>query len=141
MLGPTDNARQVFDVVRPAFDSAFGEDSLDMEPWTASEDFSVIPKAFGSPYMLWTVGITPRKQWKRAEAADRLDVDIPTNHNPGFLPDLSTLQVTTKAAAVGVLSCLQATWEPQQESVPTMGSTEPTEEDIKSVSVETSHVE
>lgn len=141
MLGPTDNAQRVFDVVRPAFDSAFGEDSLDMEPWTASEDFSVIPKSFGSPYMLWTVGITPRKQWKRAEAADRLDVDVPTNHNPGFLPDLSTLEVTTRAAAVGVLSCLQATWAPIEESVPTMGSTEPTEEDIKSVSVETSHVD
>lgn len=110
MLGPTDNAQEVFNTVRPAFDNAFQANSQDMEPWTASEDFSVIPKHFGVPYMLWTVGITPRKQWQRAAQAGRLDMDIPTNHNPAFLPDLSTIPVATRAAAVGILACLRHEW-------------------------------
>lgn len=141
MLGATDNSSEVYDVVRPAFDEAFGEDSLRMKPWTASEDFSVIPKSFGCPYLLWTVGITPQKQWKRAEAANRLNEDIPTNHNPSFLPDLSTLPVSTRAAAVGVLSCLQATWEQPAEPLPRMGAVSPTDEEIDAVSVETSSVD
>jgi hippurate hydrolase len=83
-----------------------------MEPWTASEDFPVIPTAFGCPYLFWTVGITPRRQWARAEAAGRLDIDIPSNHNPGFLPDLASLPVTTESAAVAVLACLGHQWRP-----------------------------
>jgi amidohydrolase len=109
-LDATDNDEDAFEVVRPHFDALFGEESQDMEPWTASEDFSVIPRAFGAPYMFWTVGITPRIKWRRAEQADRLDLDIPTNHNPGFLPDLKSLPVTSRAAAVGVLGCLAHQW-------------------------------
>lgn len=110
LLAATDNDSTAYAVVRPHFDRFFGEQSQEMEPWTASEDFSVIPRAFNAPYLFWTVGITPLKQWRRAEAADRLDIDIPTNHNPGFLPDLSTLPVTTQAAALAVLGCLTHQW-------------------------------
>lgn len=141
MLGATDNDQGVYDVVRPHFDSSFGEDSIEMEPWTASEDFSVIPKSFGCPYMLWTIGITPRRQWQRAESAGRLDIDIPTNHNPGFLPDLSTLQVSTRAAAVAILACLQSTWEQPEAEPHVMGAPVPTDEEIDAVAVETSLVE
>ncbi len=135
MLGATDNAEDVFQAVRPSFDDAFGDESVDMEPWTASEDFPVIPKHFGAPYMLWTVGITPRRQWERARQAGRLDIDIPTNHNPAFLPDLSTIPVATRAAAVGVLACLQRSWPrtPEPGMVPPI----PTEAEIDAVRVET----
>jgi len=112
LLAATDNDAGVFEVVRPHFDAHFGVDSQDMEPWTASEDFPVIPTAFGCPYLFWTVGITPRRQWARAEAAGSLDIDIPSNHNPGFLPDLASLPVTTESAAVAVLACLAHQWRP-----------------------------
>lgn len=138
MLGATNNSEAVFGTVRESFDNAFGEESVDMEPWTASEDFSVLPKAFGSPYMLWTVGITPRWQWDRAAKAGRLDIDIPTNHNPGFLPDLGTLPTGVKAAAVGVLACLNRQWErpAEQDDDQTYLPTVPSEEDIDAVAVE-----
>lgn len=141
LLGATDNTDEVYDVIRPAFDEAFGEYSVEMEPWTASEDFPVIPKAFGSPYMLWTVGITPRAQWERAETSGRLDIDIPTNHNPGFLPDLGTLQTSTRAAAVGILSCLAHDWPERDTEKPTMGAVPPTDAEIDAVSVETAQVD
>ena len=133
LLAATNNTDEVFETIRPHFDEAFGKDSQDMEPWTASEDFPVLPKHFGVPYLLWTVGITPRKQWKRAEAAGRLDIDIPTNHNPSFLPELSTLSVGAKAAAVAVLACLGRQWDRKDATtiVP------PTEEEIDAVAVET----
>lgn len=140
MLGATNNSDDVFSAVRESFDEAFGEESADMEPWTASEDFPVIPKAFGVPYMLWTVGITPRWQWDRAERVGRLDIDIPTNHNPAFLPDLNTLPVGVRAAAVGVLSCLQRSWDRPDKSSEdqTYLPTVPTDADIDAVSLETS---
>lgn len=144
MLSATNNSEDVFSTVRAGFDEAFGTDeSVDMEPWTASEDFPVIPKAFGVPYMLWTVGITPRWQWERAEKAGRLDVDIPTNHNPGFLPDLNTLPVGVRAAAVAVLSCLQKSWpRPVAEAEDqTYRPTIPTDADIDAVAVETARAD
>lgn len=144
MLGATNNSEKVFSTVRAGFDEAFGtSESVDMEPWTASEDFPVIPKAFGVPYMLWTVGITPRWLWERAEKAGRLDIDIPTNHNPGFLPDLKTLPVGVRAAAVAVLSCLQQTWQrPADEGDDqTYRPTIPTDADIDAVAVETARAD
>jgi amidohydrolase len=112
LLAATENDPGVHAVVRPHFDERFGADSVDMQPWTASEDFPVIPTAFGCPYLFWTVGITPRRQWNRAVKAGRLDIDVPSNHNPGFLPDLSALGVCTDAAAVAVLACLDHDWDP-----------------------------
>lgn len=137
LLGATNNARDVFDIVRPSFDEAFAEESQDMEPWTASEDFPVIPKSFGVPYLLWTVGITPRSLWTRAERAGRLDVDVPINHSPAFLPCLTTLPTGVRAAAVAVLSCLQHQWRTEEEAAPGMGAAAPTEEEISQVAVET----
>lgn len=137
LLAATNNADTVYQTVRTDFDAAFGEESTDMEPWTASEDFPVIPKAFGVPYLLWTLGITPRQQWKRAESAGRLDIDIPINHNPAFLPCLTTLPVGVRAASVAVLSCLQRTWLSAENPAPGMGSVAPTEDEINKVSVET----
>lgn len=92
----TDNSPEVFANVRPLFDAVFGTDSIDAQPWTASEDFSEIPRAFGSPYLYWTVGISPR------------DVDTqPVNHMPNFLPDYEpSIQATTRAAAAAILSYL-----------------------------------
>ena len=62
--------------VRAAFDAYFGEDSVDMDPVPASEDFSVIPDAFGCPYTYWGLG----------GFAD--GKNAPGNHSPFFAPDI-----------------------------------------------------
>lgn len=62
--------------VRAAFDAHFRGDSVDMAPVPASEDFSVIPDAFGCPYTYW--GLGGFKDWKNA----------PGNHSPFFAPDI-----------------------------------------------------
>lgn len=103
----TDNDSAVFATIRPALDAVLGADSVDAEAWTASEDFSNIPRALGSPYVYWTVGATPRTQWKAAVAADRVVQDVPANHMSTFLPDFEpTARSATSAAAAAVLAYL-----------------------------------
>lgn len=103
----TDNDQEVFARVRPVFDAVLGADSIDANSWTASEDFPFIPQAFGSPYLYWTVGATPRDQWEAAVASDRVREDIPSNHMPTFLPDFApTVAAANKAALAAVLAYL-----------------------------------
>lgn len=98
---PTDSDTDVFSIVRPAFDAVFGEDSIDATPWTASEDFSEIPRHFGVPYLFWLSGITPVDQWESRETTP-----VPVNHMGTFLPDLGTISATTRAAAAAPLAFL-----------------------------------
>ena len=93
----TDNDEDVFSTVRPVFDEVFGERSIDAEPWTASEDFSEIPRHFGVPYLFWTVGATDPEVWKTGE-------NIPGNHSPQFAPAEGVLEASTTAAVAAVLT-------------------------------------
>lgn len=107
--GPlTDNDPHVFARVRANFDAAFAKESRTANRWTASEDFANIPAAFGVPYLYWTVGCTPRKQWEAAEASDTIGQDIPVNHMATFLPDYEpTLEACAKATVVAVMTYLR----------------------------------
>ncbi|APT85041.1 amidohydrolase [Corynebacterium aquilae] len=103
----TDNDHTAFETVRPVFDEVFGEDSVNATPWTASEDFSNIPRHFGCPYLFWMVGVTPRAQWDAAVAQDRVAQLIPGNHMGDFLPDYEpSMRACTLAATAGVLAYL-----------------------------------
>lgn len=70
----TDNDAQTAATVQEAF--AAHLPTVEFDPATASEDFSVIPDALGVPYCYWGLGgfAEPEK--------------APANHNPGFAPDL-----------------------------------------------------
>lgn len=102
----TDNAPEVHAVVRPVLDAVFGEDSADSPRWTASEDFSEIPRHFGVPYEFLLIGCTPREQWDAAVEADRVAQDIPTNHSGNFLPTKETVRTAADAATAAVLAYL-----------------------------------
>ena len=68
---------------------------MDCGEVSASEDFSVIPDAFGIPYTYWGFG-------GFAEGAPTYP-----NHNPAFGPVLQpTLATGTEAAAVAALAWL-----------------------------------
>lgn len=72
----TENHEEPTAKVRAAFDDYFGENSTDLAPIPASEDFSVIPDAFDSPYSYWGLG----------GFADH--ENAPGNHSPFFAPDI-----------------------------------------------------
>ena len=91
----TNNAEEPYDKVRAAFDSYFGEDSIDITPQSASEDFSYIPDAVDAPYMYWGLGGFADQE------------NAPGNHNPGFAPDLQpTLDRGAEAAVVAASAWL-----------------------------------
>jgi hippurate hydrolase len=74
-------------------------------PTSASEDFSVIPRAWGDvPYVYWIVGGIDPQRYAEAAKAGRLN-QIPSNHSPEFAPVINpTLRVGVEAmlAAGGV---------------------------------------
>ncbi|MCS4536252.1 amidohydrolase [Corynebacterium sp. HS2168-gen11] len=99
----TDNTHTVFDDVRPLFDAHFGPLSLDATPWTASEDFSQVPRAFDAPYFFWFIGGTPQDVWDQAVATDPLTPAVPANHMPDFLPDFEpTIRAGIEASLIAV---------------------------------------
>ncbi|WP_459612130.1 amidohydrolase [Corynebacterium urogenitale] len=95
----TDNSPSAFKQVRPVFDATFGPDSADAEPWTASEDFSEIPRHFEVPYIFWTIGVTDRELWESGK-------DVPGNHSGNFAPVPGMVTRGVEAATAGVLSYL-----------------------------------
>ena len=91
----TDNSPEVFGKVRPLFDAVFNDASVDAQRWTASEDFSEVPRAFGVPYFFWLIG------------ANSDDADAPGNHMPDFLPDYEpVVSASNRAALAAVLAYL-----------------------------------
>ncbi|WP_026925727.1 amidohydrolase [Granulicoccus phenolivorans] len=92
----TDNDPDQTAKVTAAFQAHFGADRVDaMDRVTASEDFSIIPDAFGVKYAYWGFGgFTPDQ------------TPLP-NHNPGFAPAMQpTLRTGTEAAVTAVLAYL-----------------------------------
>lgn len=92
----TDNDPQVSATVTAAFRAHFGEDRvISLGRITASEDFSRIPDAFGTPYTYWGLGGFP------AGKAG------PPNHSPFFAPLIQpTLSAGTEAIVVAVMAYL-----------------------------------
>lgn len=90
----TDNDEATVRAVREAFVASFGDERVeDMPPQTASEDFSVVPRAFDVPYAFWGFG---------GFAADQ---EIFPNHNSNFAPAAQpTLTTGTQAALAAALA-------------------------------------
>jgi len=104
----TDNDRQVTEKITSAFRSYFAPEIVfDLGRQTASEDFSAIPEAFGTPYTYWGVGCTDPQQYQRALAAGRVEQDIPVNHSEFFAPVIEpTLSHGTQALVIAALTYL-----------------------------------
>lgn len=92
----TDNDAASNEKVTSAFVEYFGADRVKhLAPIPASEDFSVVPDAFGIPYCYWGFGgFTPDQQ-------------VFPNHNPGFGPAMQPpLRTGTEAAVCAILAYL-----------------------------------
>jgi amidohydrolase len=104
----TNNDPKVTERITSAFRSHFGADIVfDLGRQTASEDFSVIPDAFGTPYTYWGVGCSDPAKYQRALDAGRVAQDIPVNHSEFFAPVIEpTLSTGTQALVVAALTYL-----------------------------------
>jgi hippurate hydrolase len=75
-------------------------------PAPASEDFGSFGAQWHAPAVFWFVGGTDRETYAKAKAANRLN-DLPTNHNPRFLPVLHpTLEAGVEAMVVAACAWL-----------------------------------
>ena len=95
--------------VADAFAAFFGERAVTLEQQTASEDFSDIPAALGTPYTYWGVGCVDPDTFRAAADAGRVAQDVPVNHSPGFAPVVQpTCDTGTQALVVAALAWLGA---------------------------------
>ena len=77
-------------------------------PTSASEDFGSFGAEWGVPSVFWFVGGTDPDTYAKAKAENRLN-EIPTNHNPRFLPVLHpTLETGVETLMVTSLAWLRA---------------------------------
>lgn len=101
----TDNASEVTDRVANAFGDHFGENAVELDQQTASEDFSDIPSEFGIPYTYWGIGGIDAETYRKAEDAGRISDDIPVNHSPAFAP---VIQPTLDTGTGALVAAAQA---------------------------------
>jgi hippurate hydrolase len=77
-------------------------------PASASEDFGSFGSEWGVPSVFWFVGGTDPDVYAKAKAANRIN-DLPTNHNPRFLPVIHpTLETGVEALVVAARTWLSA---------------------------------
>lgn len=104
----TDNDQDVTEKITSAFRSHFGSEVVfNLGRVTASEDFSHLPNAFGTPYTYWGIGGADPEKYEQALKAGRVEQDIPVNHSEFFAPVIQpTLSIGTRALVVAALTYL-----------------------------------
>jgi hippurate hydrolase len=73
--------------VAKAFQLQFGSRAFETPPASASEDFSIFGRRWGTPYVFWIVGGTDPKVHAEAKRTKTLN-ELPSNHSPKFAPVL-----------------------------------------------------
>jgi metal-dependent amidase/aminoacylase/carboxypeptidase family protein len=105
----TDNDGTTTERVADAFREFFGDRAGPLSQQTASEDFSDVPNALGTPYTYWGIGCIDADSYRAAEAAGRVAQDVPVNHAPNFAPVIQpTCDTGTQALVVATMSWLGA---------------------------------
>ncbi|MGH3423576.1 MAG: amidohydrolase [Nocardioidaceae bacterium] len=103
----TDNSPEVHARVSAAFEQHFGDNAVEMEPSSGSEDFSDVPTALGVPYLFWIWGGFDPRTYATAKAAGTLPEVIPANHSGAFAPVMGpTMDTGITAMTVALMSYL-----------------------------------
>ncbi|MEW2513880.1 amidohydrolase [Streptomyces sp. NPDC046870] len=101
---PTVNDDVATREVSDAFAAMFGERAVTIEMQSASEDFSRIPDAFGTPYTYWALGCADPDAYQAARQRGTVAQEIAVNHSPRFAPVLQpTLDTGVQALVTAAL--------------------------------------
>ncbi|WP_030419287.1 M20 family metallopeptidase [Streptomyces sp. SCSIO 75703] len=104
---PTVNDETATRRVAEAFAAHFGDDAHPIDLQTASEDMSVLARAFGVPFTYWGIGGTDPELYARAVENGTVAQDVPVNHSPTFAPVVQpTLDTGVSAMTVAALAWL-----------------------------------
>lgn len=100
-LPVTHNDPEVTARVRAALEAGLGPEQVRvMEVQAGSEDFGVVPDAFGTPYTYWGFGAFDADRWDASVEAGTTATDFPDNHSPHFAPVLQPVLDTGVTALV-----------------------------------------
>ena len=103
----TDNDAEVTGRVAEAFTTFFGDRAAELPAQSASEDFSDLPTALGTPYTYWGIGGIDPDTYRAAADAGTVAQDIPVNHSATFAPVIQpTLDTGTQALLAAALAWL-----------------------------------
>ncbi|KAL5332259.1 hypothetical protein BJX70DRAFT_384672 [Aspergillus crustosus] len=103
----TYNDAETVKLLKKTFGAHFGDNLVETDPATASEDFSLLARAVGAPYVMWLFGGTDEKTWEDAVARDAVN-ELPSNHSPFFAPVIEpTLVTAVDAMTIGALTFLE----------------------------------
>jgi metal-dependent amidase/aminoacylase/carboxypeptidase family protein len=103
----TINDEETATALEKVFGSYFKNNLTEMEPTTASEDFSLLAAAANVPYAMWTFGGIDEKKWDDALQSDSIN-ELSGNHSPYFAPVLQpTLRTGVDAMSLSALHFLQ----------------------------------
>ena len=107
-LPVTDNDAATTQRVRGALAAEFGGAAvLPMAPRSGSEDFSVLPGAWGTPYCYWGLGGFDASKWRAAEARGTAGAEFPGNHAATFAPvEHPTLETGVRALVAATMAWL-----------------------------------
>ncbi|MFK0168548.1 amidohydrolase [Streptomyces sp. NPDC090306] len=83
---PTSNDADTAARLDRVFRAHFGDAATTIDLQTASEDFSEIPDAFGTPFCYWGIGGTDPDRYAEAQRKGTVNQDIPVNHSAAFAP-------------------------------------------------------
>ncbi|AXR73991.1 MULTISPECIES: amidohydrolase [Auritidibacter] len=111
----TTNDESLTERVAEAFEQVFEDGQVFRSARVpASEDFNIIPDAFGVPYHYWQLGGTDPKLFRSSLENGTLVENIPVNHSPGFAPVIDpTLEAGIKAHLAAALTYLGQDQAPQ----------------------------
>ncbi|KAL4874108.1 hypothetical protein BDV12DRAFT_181956 [Aspergillus spectabilis] len=103
----TYNDEETVKTLKSTFGSYFADNLVETEPAAASEDFSLLARAVGAPYVMWLFGGVDEKTWEDAVSRDAVN-ELPSNHSPFFAPVIEpTLVTAVDAMTVGALTFLE----------------------------------
>ena len=104
---PTINDPEQTTIVKNAFNSYFGDNSIPLDPLGPSEDCSILATACNAPLVFTLYGIVEPERWERAVKEDRVS-EIPQYHSAFFAPAIQPTMVTgVDAFAVSALAYLR----------------------------------
>lgn len=101
-----DNDKNVTKQVQDSFTAYFGQDrhDPDMKPVLGSEDFPLLGRDIGKPYMFWFFGGTEPNDWDKRVKEGTVN-ELPVNHSPFFAPVIQpTLKTGVEAMVVAALT-------------------------------------
>lgn len=92
------------EILKTSFGEYFGSNLIPLDPFGASEDFSVLARSCGAPYVFYMYGMIEPSLWEEKEKAGKLH-EIPSIHSSKFAPCIQpTMKTGVDAFALAALT-------------------------------------